>query len=64
MVVDHDDHVVLAGVAQLADDSTFHVDLEGNLPAGRYTLLGLIAVNGNVMNADIQRIPVSIAPKP
>ena len=28
------------------------------LPPGRYTLAAVIAVNGNVMNAEIKRIPV------
>jgi len=39
------------------------VDLEVKLPAGRYTMLGLIAVNGNAVNADIKRIPILIASK-
>ena len=64
MVIGLDDRVVLTGVAQLADDSTFHVDLKGKLPVGRFTMLALIAVNGNAMNADIRRIPITIASKP
>jgi hypothetical protein len=45
----------------LGDDATFRIDLGGRLPAGQYTMLAVIAVNGNVMNPDIRRIPVVIA---
>ena len=51
--------VVLSGVA--AFDVTFQIDLNGKLPAGDYTVMALIAVNGNATNADIRRIPVQIA---
>jgi hypothetical protein len=60
-VIDAEGRVVLAGVVRPADDATFRVELDGKLPAGRYTVLALIAVNGNVMNADIQRIPIVIS---
>jgi hypothetical protein len=40
------------------------VELDGMLAAGRYTIVALIAVNGNVMNADIHRIPVVISSSP
>jgi hypothetical protein len=30
-------------------------------PTGQYTMLAVIAVNGNVRNPDIRRIPVVIA---
>jgi hypothetical protein len=52
--------VVLAGILAPNDDMTFQVDLDRKLPAGRYTMSALIAVNDNVMNADIRRIPVRI----
>ncbi len=58
MVIDDKDRVVLAGVAPLGQDATFRIDLGGRLPAGRYTMLAVIAVNGNVMNPDIRRIPI------
>ena len=64
LVMDDADRVVLAGTADLADDSTFQVELDGKLAAGRYTIVALIAVNGNVMNADIRRIPVVISSNP
>jgi hypothetical protein len=60
IVFDAENQIVLAGVARPADDATFRVPLEGKLPAGRYTMSALIAVNENTMNADIQRIPVVI----
>jgi hypothetical protein len=61
VVIDDKDRVVLADVASLGDDATFRIDLGGRLPAGQYTMLAVIAVNGNVMNPDIRRIPVVIA---
>jgi hypothetical protein len=61
VVIDDKDRVVLADVALLGDDATFRIDLGGRLPAGQYTMLAVIAVNGNVMNPDIRRIPVVIA---
>jgi len=58
VVIDDKDRVVLAGAAPLGQDATFRIDLGGRLPAGRYTMLAVIAVNGNVMNPDIRRIPI------
>ncbi len=58
MVTDEAGRVVLAGHAPLADDLSFHIDLGGKLPSGRFTLVVQIIVNGNAMNADIRRIPV------
>jgi hypothetical protein len=58
VVIDDKERVVLAGVAPLGQDATFRIDLGGRLPAGRYTMLAVIAVNGNVMNPDIRRIPI------
>jgi hypothetical protein len=64
IVVDAKRRVVFAGVATLADDATFQVDLDAGLAAGQYTMLAAITVNRNAMNADIQRIPVSIGSGP
>ena len=61
LVLDGQDRAVLAGAAPLAADGTFQMDLTGKLPPGRYTALAEITVNGNAMNADIQRIPVVIS---
>ena len=62
MVTDEEGRVVLAGSSALGDDLTFRVDLNGKLTAGDYTLTALIAVNGNVMNADIRRFRTTISP--
>ena len=64
LVTDGEDRVVLAGQAQLAGDASFHVDLAGKLPAGRFTLAAQIIVNGNAMNAEIRRIPVGVPSRP
>lgn len=61
VVMDTEGRVVLAGVAPLADDSTFQVNFNGKLAAGRYTMRAEINVNGNAMNADIRRIDVLIS---
>jgi len=59
-VIDNNDRVVLAGLAPLGADATFQIDLGSRLAAGRYTMLAVIAVNENVMNPDIRRIPIVI----
>jgi hypothetical protein len=56
VVTGPDGRVALAGVASLGADASFEVDLKGRLPPGAYTLAALIAVNGNVMNAEVHRI--------
>ena len=52
--------VVRAGVVRPGEDAKFRIDLATQLPAGRYTLSALVAVNGNVMNAEIRRLPLVI----
>ena len=61
VVIDDKGAVVLSGLAALGDDVTFQIDLDGKLPPGDYTVMALIAVNGNTTNAAIRRIPVQIA---
>ncbi|MCC6946177.1 MAG: hypothetical protein IT539_00285 [Bradyrhizobiaceae bacterium] len=61
MVIDENGQVVLAGTVGLANDLTFRVDFGGRLAAGRYTMVALIAVNENAMNAEIRRIPLQIS---
>jgi hypothetical protein len=61
VVIDDKGDVVLAGSVALGDGATFQIDLNGKLSAGNYTILALIAVNGNAANAVIRRIPVQIA---
>ena len=62
MVLDEAGDTVLAGAAMPEDDATFTLDLAGKLPAGRYSALAEIVVNGNAANADIRRFPVRIGP--
>jgi hypothetical protein len=63
-IIDADGRVVLAGTLALGADATFQADLRGRLPAGRYILSALIAVNGNVMNAEIHRTPLVVTARP
>ena len=64
MVMDAEGRVVLAGFAAPTEDATFHLNLNGKLAAGRYTMLAEINVNGNAMNAEIQSIDVLISATP
>jgi hypothetical protein len=61
VVTDAEGRVVLAGLARPAADATFQLELDRKLPAGPYTMLAEITVNGNTMNAAIERIPVLIS---
>jgi hypothetical protein len=60
-VTDEHQRVVLSEVATASPDATFVIDFKDRLPAGRYMLAAVIAVGGNVMNAEIRRIPVVVA---
>jgi hypothetical protein len=64
VVVDTEGRVALAGLVPLQDDGTFRVTLNGKLAAGRYAVLAEINVNGNTMNAEIQRIDVLVPASP
>jgi hypothetical protein len=64
LVTDGEGRVVLAGQVAPNGDANFSVDLTGKLPAGHFTLIAQIIVNGNAMNAEIQRIPFEIVSKP
>jgi hypothetical protein len=64
VVLDAEGRAVLAGQINLADDFSFQIDLSGKLPPGRFTLRAQATVNGNTLNADIQRIPVVISSSP
>lgn len=62
MVIDDQRRVVLAGAAPLGESSSFQFDFKNRLPVGRYTMFAAIALNGNVMNADIRQIPIVVSP--
>jgi hypothetical protein len=61
VVVDSNGQVAAAGAAPLGAEADFRVDLAERLAPGRYTLSALIAVNGNVMNADLHRMQIVVA---
>jgi hypothetical protein len=63
VVVDADGRIALIGVSLPREDLTFVVELDGRLPAGQYTVMAEILVNGNAMNSEIERIPVVIGRK-
>jgi len=63
-VVDAEGRIALAGVSLPGEDLTFAIELDGRLPAGQYTVMAEILVNGNAMNPEIERIPVAIGGKP
>jgi hypothetical protein len=60
LVTDQEGRAVLTGAAEVGDDLAFHLDLAGRLPPGSFTLAAEIAVNGNVMNAEIKRVPITM----
>ncbi len=60
VVVDADGRIALIGVSLPREDLTFAVELDDRLPAGQYTVMAEILVNGNAMNSEIERIPVVI----
>lgn len=62
MVLDAQGNVALVGTATPAEDATFQMDFNGKLAAGLYTAVAEITVNGNAMNAGIERIPVRVVP--
>jgi hypothetical protein len=64
VILDADGRIVLIGVSLPREDLTFAVELKGRLPAGQYTVMAEILVNGNAMNSEIERIPVEIGSKP
>ncbi len=62
VVIDDQKRVVLAGAVPLGDNSSFQFDFKERLPLGRYSMFAVIALNGNVMNADIRHIPIVVPP--
>jgi hypothetical protein len=55
-----DGQVALAGIASPGPDARFSVDLKDRLPPGTYAMAALVAVNGNVMNAEVRRLQLVI----
>jgi hypothetical protein len=64
VVVDADGRIALTGVSLAQEDLTFAIELDGRLPAGQYTVMAEILVNGNATNSEIERISVVIGRKP
>jgi hypothetical protein len=60
VVIDAQGRVALAGVARPQEDLTFLIPLDGKLPAGSYMVQAEILVNDNAMNAQIERIPMTV----
>jgi hypothetical protein len=63
-VVNHQGRLALTGVAPAGKDEAFQIELDRELPAGQYTVMAEIIVNGNAINPEIARIPVTIAGSP
>jgi hypothetical protein len=61
VVVDDQKRVVLAGAVPLGESSSFQFDFTDRLPVGSYTMFAVITLSGNVMNADIRRIPIVVS---
>ena len=48
----------------LDKETACEIEVDGRLQAGRYTMLATLIVNGNAMNADIKRIPITVPANP
>ncbi len=55
-----DGQVVLAGTARPGPRARFQVNLKDRLPPGTYALAALVAITGNVMNAEVRRLEIVI----
>jgi hypothetical protein len=64
VVLGADGRIALVDVSLPREDLTFAIELDDRLPAGQYTVMVEILVNGNAMNPEIERIPVVIGGKP
>jgi hypothetical protein len=64
VAVDADGRIALTGASPPQEDLTFAIELDAKLPAGPYTVMAEILVNGNAMNSEIKQIPVVIGRKP
>jgi hypothetical protein len=60
VVTDGKGRVALVGQVPLAEDRSFHLELGGKLPPGKFSLSAEIIVNGNAANIDIKRISIVI----
>jgi hypothetical protein len=62
VVLDAEGRVVLADIARPGDDGVFRIGIEGRLAPGNYTVQALVAVNENVAQAEVRRIPLTVGP--
>ena len=60
VIFDGEGQAALAGTVRPGEDRRFTIDIGGKLADGRYTLAAEIAVNANVMNAEIRRYEFAI----
>jgi hypothetical protein len=56
--------VVLSNSVQIAADGKFRITFKDQLPPGEYLLSAFIAVDGNAVNPEIRRMPISILSNP
>ena len=47
-------------VIQAPNQEPRAIELDGKFPAGQYTVMAEILVNNNAMNAEIEKIPVTV----
>jgi hypothetical protein len=60
VIFDGAGQAVLAGTVRPGEDRRFAIDIGGKLGQGRYTLAAEIAVDANVMNAEIRRYEFAV----
>ncbi|HEX9871390.1 MAG TPA: hypothetical protein VGC99_22860, partial [Candidatus Tectomicrobia bacterium] len=52
--------VLKAGTASYAGDGIFVIELQGKVPAGRYTVLTTIYVNDNYIEPDVKMVSFQV----
>jgi hypothetical protein len=53
-------NIVKAGSGYYAGDGIFGVELPGNMPPGRYTVLTTMYLNDNYIEPDVELVPYQI----
>jgi hypothetical protein len=64
VVIDAQGRVGLAGTARLGEGPDFQVDFNDKLKNGTYTIYAFIALNGNAITPEIQRLPLTMPAGP
>ena len=59
-IVDGQGTVVLTGISETLDGAHVVIDLGGKLPSGDYRVMTALALDENLVNADVKIIPFRV----